>query len=275
MSKERKRSNKSQPQGQEAPAATAAALDMNEGDIRDAVLNLIQNDQDIMRTIMESVTQAIVGKLTKDQKFMGGISERITKKIMETDVLHDVKQEIYEACAIDNKRIDDNLKAMQQRLNDYEKCNRALRDTLDAQEQYSRRNCLLLHGVSEAKVNTTDAVLDICNNKLGLTLSRDCIDRSHRLGREPSAAKPRPIILKLCSYETRRSIFTKKSKLKGQKLVITENLTKTRAELLTRARAMEVVKAAWTIDGRIICLLEGERKVTIQTEQDLRERLQG
>ena len=166
MSKERKRSNKSQPQGREAPAATAAALDMNEGDIRDAVLNLIQNDQDIMRTIMESVTQAIVGKLTKDQKFMGGISERITKKIMETDVLHDVKQEIYEACAIDNKRIDDNLKAMQQRLNDYEKCNRALRDTLDAQEQYSRRNCLLLHGVSEAKVNTTDAVLDICNNKL-------------------------------------------------------------------------------------------------------------
>ena len=55
MSKERKRSNKSQPQGQEAPAATAAALDMNEGDIRDAVLNLIQNDQDIMRTIIINI----------------------------------------------------------------------------------------------------------------------------------------------------------------------------------------------------------------------------
>ena len=51
--------------------------------------------------------------------------------------------------------------------------------------------------------------------------------------------------------------------------VVTENLTKRRAELLRKARTIDGITSTWTIDGRIVCLLENGRKVTVQTDSDL------
>ena len=48
-----------------------------------------------------------------------------------------------------------------------------------------------------------------------------------------------------------------------------ENLTKRRSDLLNRTRAQPDIKAAWTTDGRIVCLLENGEKRTIVTERDL------
>ena len=47
----------------------------------------------------------------------------------------------------------------------------------DVQEQYSRRNCLLIHGLTETKTEDTDEmVLDVINNKLNIELSQISID---------------------------------------------------------------------------------------------------
>ena len=137
-----------------------------------------------------------------------------------------------------------------------EKDNRSLYNAIDAQEQYSRPNGLLLHSILETNKDMDQAILATSNNKLGLQLTQDCIDRSHRLGGNcpdlninDATRKPRPIIVKFTSYESRRKTFTSKRKLKGTKLIITEHLTKKRAELLSKARTISVVKAAWTIDS--------------------------
>ena len=54
----------------------------------------------------------------------------------------------------------------------------------DDQEQYSRRNCLLIHGLMETKTEDTDEiVLAVINNKLNIEMSQMSIDRSHRLGK--------------------------------------------------------------------------------------------
>ena len=131
----------------------------------------------------------------------------------------------------------DELRRLEQRVTDLETAKTALRDDSDAQEQYSRRNCLLVHGIREGQTDTSDAVLSLCNSQLGLDLNRGHIDRSHRLGYRSetttaagSQPKPRPVIVKLTSYETRKVIYTKKRKLKGTRYVVTENLTKRRAE---------------------------------------------
>ena len=68
-------------------------------------------------------------------------------------------------------------------------------------------------------------------------------------------------------------MFARKKQLKGTKIVITENLTKRRAELLAKARATASVKATWTADGRIVCLIEDGQKVAVDTEKDLRDRI--
>ena len=54
-------------------------------------------------------------------------------------------------------------------MSDLETANTALRDDSDAQEQYSRRNCLLVHGIPEGQTDPTDAVLSLCNSQLGIT----------------------------------------------------------------------------------------------------------
>ena len=50
------------------------------------------------------------------------------------------------------------------------------------EEHYSRRNCLLVHGIPVDQKDTSDVVLSLCNRQLGLDLDRSQIDQSHRLG---------------------------------------------------------------------------------------------
>ena len=57
--------------------------------------------------------------------------------------------------------------------------------TEDEMEQYSRRSCLIFAGIKETgdiPEDTDKAILDVCNSKLGLNLTQEAIDRSHRLG---------------------------------------------------------------------------------------------
>ena len=54
--------------------------------------------------------------------------------------------------------------------------------SIDAQQQYSRRNCLPLHGIEEAKGEDTDnIVLEVLNNnidrRLHLTIPRESVIR--------------------------------------------------------------------------------------------------
>ena len=60
-----------------------------------------------------------------------------------------------------------------------------LTEDLDEMEQYSRRSCLIFVEIKEAgdiPEDTDKVILDVCNNKLGLNLTQQAIDRSHCLG---------------------------------------------------------------------------------------------
>ncbi len=59
-----------------------------------------------------------------------------------------------------------------------------------------------------------------------------------------------------------RFIATRK-KLKGQKLLITENLTQLRVDALKSARAKYGDRKVWTTEGRIYAKDENDKKVTI------------
>ena len=56
-------------------------------------------------------------------------------------------------------------------------------ECVDDIQQYSRRNCLLVHGLKKDKNESTDdLVLNLFNEKLGVAVDNSMIDRSHRLG---------------------------------------------------------------------------------------------
>ena len=125
---------------------------------------------------------------------------------------------------------------------------------LDEQEQYTRRNCLLVHGVEEKNNEDTDQVsLDIFNKDLNLEVSQTDLDRSHRLGKpRASGGKPRPIIVKFSRCNVRNSVFKNKKKLKGKGVAITESLTKKRMDALTKAKDEHRFNNVWTLEGKIL-----------------------
>ena len=74
-----------------------------------------------------------------------------------------------------------------------------LEKQIDRQEQYSRHNCILLHGIPESKGEVTDdtAAKTICENMNDIIITVNDIVRSHRIGKYDTQKKnPRPVIKK-------------------------------------------------------------------------------
>ena len=95
-----------------------------------------------------------------------------------------------------------------------------------AQQQYSRRNCLLLHGIEETKdEDTDDIVLEVFNNDMDLNISKTALDRSHRIGNPKSKKTSRQSSLNLFDiiYD-RRDLFMNKKCLNAKGKSITGSL---------------------------------------------------
>ena len=61
---------------------------------------------------------------------------------------------------------------------------------VDEQEQYARRNCLLIHGVYENQNEDTDALsISILNDHLRLDIQPSDINQTHRIGNKIKALK--------------------------------------------------------------------------------------
>ena len=71
---------------------------------------------------------------------------------------------------MDTSRTYATVTAMDTKLGDLNSHNKALSDEVDALEQYSRRNCLLLHGVPESSKDTTEAAIAVFNSRLDLNM---------------------------------------------------------------------------------------------------------
>ena len=135
---------------------------------------------------------------------------------------------------------------------------------LDRQEQYSRRNCLLVHGINELDNEDTDNLViknikDLMNEEIVVT----DIDRSHRLGKKKVNGKARPIIIKFTRYNVRNRIYRNKKKLKGKGISITESLTVIRMKHLNAARETHEFKNVWTQDGRIMFYDTTDSKIKV------------
>lgn len=146
-------------------------------------------------------------------------------------------------------------------------------DRTDQLEQYSRRNCLLIHGVREQSGENTYAVtLDIINNAMGVKLGYDDIDRVHRIGapnRSGADKMIRPIIIKFISYQAREAVWRAKIKLKGSRIVLSESLTRERQEIFRAARAKFGKNSCWTYDGNVVVMDSDGRKTYVRRMADI------
>ena len=130
------------------------------------------------------------------------------------------------------------------------------------QEQYSRWNCLLIHGVGENRNEDTDTLsINIINERLGLDVQPSDIDRTHRIGNKNKARKKgREMIIKFTRYNTRKKVFVNKRKFKETNISVTESLTSLRMTKLKDARDEYGFNKVWTSDDRIMVMEKGSAK---------------
>jgi BMFP domain-containing protein YqiC len=240
--------------------------------LADQVKNMLTSDTNLINTLANTIASILINSTP--------LIENITKRL-KSSLKEDVRQHVYQALSFDIQQQGQTTTTLTEKQHALDKKISTLEDKLDEYEQYSRRNCLLLHGLPEVyKENTNNIAISTIKDHLEITLTDEDIDRSHRLGRrqkddtsDESAQMPhpRPIIIKLCSYNKRERIFKAKSKLKKTGIVITENLTAKRMALLNSTKQHESVSAAWTTDGRVQCITTSDKYMNIKSTRDLAE----
>ena len=143
---------------------------------------------------------------------------------------------------------------------------------IDDLEQYSRRNCLILHGCCDiskkesAYAEFESYVVNKLNFRLGLShhIKTFDIDTCHIL---PSRKKSTSlIIIKFVRRSAQDSIYSLKKNLKSEeenaeKLSITESLTKRRLALVKEARNAFRFRKVWTFYSNVYCFFKNKRQV--------------
>ena len=72
---------------------------------------------------------------------------------------------------------------MFERVSFLENKNGEIEQQIDRQEQYSRRNYLLIHGIEERRHEVTDeVVIQTIKSEMDIDLDVKDIDRTHRIG---------------------------------------------------------------------------------------------
>ena len=136
----------------------------------------------------------------------------------------------------------------------------------DDLEQYSRSNCLVIHGCENVPKSKPGKYLKIenfvCNTlnehlQLDSPLQANDLDIAHPL---PSK-KGTPVIVKFIRRTQKNEVYRKKRLLKGTKMIITESLTKRRLQLLEKARLEFKQCPVWSWKGEIFVFHNNKKKV--------------
>ena len=123
---------------------------------------------------------------------------------------------------------------------------------VDQQTQYSRRNCLLFHGIKEEKGEDTNSIIiNMVKEEMDLEILPNDLDRSYCIGNAKTEKKKRPIIVKFVRYNLRHNKFKNKKLLKGKGVLITESLTKERMVKLNEPSETYRFRNVWTSNGKI------------------------
>ena len=169
--------------------------------------------------------------VTQDNQIKGGCQLR---DLVKSTGFYNEK---FEKLEKNNRKKEEKINELEEKTRKMDKNINDLNRVIDRQEQYSCRNCILLHGVKENENEDTDTVeTETLNELLQEKLTDIDIDRSHRIGRLKKGKQTRPIIIKFARYNTRNRVFKNKKKLKDTGVSITKSLTQKRIQMLTKAR---------------------------------------
>lgn len=221
---------------------------------------------------LTDVVSILNNLLVENIKLQKSVAETHKKLDAQTSHFNELLERVKELEDENKRLVDENLN---------------LQISIDEQEQYSRRNCLEIHGLPEFKGENTLSEVIKMGRVIGVELKPDAIDNCHRLGRRPKIGEPpaaRGIIVKFVrNFDKNNFLRCRKVKTNlnardlgftiNTPIYVNENLTQFKRSLMSRARKMKSVynlAYVWSRNGNIyVRVRENSDVKPIKTEKDL------
>lgn len=208
-----------------------------------------------LREEIEAVVSKAVSECIKSEVNIKEIVSKVSLAITKTinDKLVNVEKsmaELKKKFEEDNKKLADKIVATENKMILVSKENDSLTEKLDIIDQKSRSCNLRIFNLKDKQEDTKNEIRNLLQSKMALNLKDEDIQVCYRIGKKEKA-KPRGIFLRLASLDLKQIIYSKKKLLKGTGVVIREDLTSVRVQLLNDAIDKVGLKNAWTENGKI------------------------
>lgn len=210
-------------------------------DIRDEIETAVGNamnkcikSDSFIKTIVNNVTEAVVKTME-------------TKLIQLESTVEELKTHYSEL----KSEYETKVKIMEHKLNEAISQKEKVEVTIEKIDQENRKANLRIFSFKEKhKENTTEEIIKFLNSKMSLKLNKEDIELCYRIGKKTDT-KTRGIFIKLKSYETKEGIYSRKKLLKGTGVIIREDLTQNKVQILNKCIEKFGLKNVWTGNGKI------------------------
>lgn len=151
--------------------------------------------------------------------------------------------------------------ALEGDMQQLKKVNTELVRKVDHLEQAENGRYLRVYGLAEEGRENVASLIKtkLLAEKMNIK-SEVVVEGCYRLGKK-APGKPRPIRIKFASAAMSNIVFSNKKALKGTRIVIAEELTKFRYEILKAAKEKLGRSSAWSWRGSIYVKVDGNKKI--------------
>lgn len=198
--------------------------------------------RDIKLIIQQTITE-----LLTDKTFIEGIAV----KVAETLNLQEIEKRTVDC---------------EKQITELMEVNKTLQARMESFERYSKRNNLRIYGVRE-KVNGNEDIVDTLRRETKLQFEEEKIECAYRIGKATKEGN-RAIFIKFKEQKHKMEIVAERKLLKGTQIIITEDLTKLKHEVLKDAVAKLGKKNVWCMNGKIL-YRNGNVKHSIRSMEDI------
>ena len=241
-----------------------------------------------LKALLENVQHTLLEMRTENQRMAVEITElksSFKKHSMEISSLKTALEKEHNK----NEELKRSLNSLKVKFDTQEREINELYGQQDDLEQYTRKHSLEIHGIPENLYTSTDDVVIKLGERLGVPISKEEIDISHKLYNGKN--HPKSIIVKIISYKKKAQLYRKRTELKNVKIsdlfstlsvadvaqstriFINENLTQYRRKIMKKANQMKregTIQSAWSLDGKLFVKTSPSGTPTrIYCEEDL------
>lgn len=207
---------------------------------------------------IKSVSKKVLQDALIDRNFMDAFADKLAEMV-------------YSKLADKIEGLNNQIAALTNEVNTMKKHNHALESKVDFLEQKSKMCHLKLFGLKEKRgENLNDAVSKIFEERNIITRAEISSQMScYRLGAFTSGSdKPRGVMINFATDSLCNKVFRNKKQLKGSKMVLVEDLTKLRYNLMVKAKGKFGRENVWSQGGSIFVKIRGS-KHSLKHEEDL------